>query len=59
MPEKFTNIEKTGTTQSESDTNIKYKGDYLKIISYKNMSLYLKHIWLLYYHILEMMDLFY
>lgn len=37
MPEKFTNIEKTsGTTKSEEDTNVKYKGDYLKIVGYKN-----------------------
>jgi 8-oxo-dGTP pyrophosphatase MutT (NUDIX family) len=37
MPEKFTNIEKTsGTTKSEQDTDVKYKGDYLKVIGYKN-----------------------
>ena len=37
MPEKFTNIEKTsGTTKSEQDTDVKYKGDYLNIIGYKN-----------------------
>ena len=37
MPEKFTNIEKTsGTTKSEQDPDVKYKGDYLKVIGYKN-----------------------
>ena len=38
MPEKFTNIEKTsGTTKAEEqDTDVKFKGDYLKIVGYKN-----------------------
>jgi len=38
MPEKFTNIEKTtsSTTKLEEDTDVKYKGDYLKVIGYKN-----------------------
>ena len=39
MPEKFTNIEKnTGTTQAqqEEDTNIKFKGEYLKVVAYKD-----------------------
>ena len=37
MPEKFTNIEKkSGTTKSEMESEVKYKGDYMKIISYKN-----------------------
>ena len=37
MPEKFTNIEKTsGTTQAQEDTDVKYKGDYLKVVGYKN-----------------------
>lgn len=37
MPEKFTNIEKTsGTTQSEQNNDVKFKGDYLKVIGYKN-----------------------
>ena len=38
MPEKFTNIEKTSSTTNseEKDTNIKFKGDYLKVIGYKN-----------------------
>ena len=37
MPEKFTNIEKTsGTTEAKPDNNIKFKGDYIKIVNYKN-----------------------
>ena len=38
MPEKFTNIEKTSgnTNVEEQDTDVKYKGDYLKVVGYKN-----------------------
>jgi 8-oxo-dGTP pyrophosphatase MutT (NUDIX family) len=37
MPEKFTNVEKnSGTTESKPDNNLKFKGDYLKIINYKD-----------------------
>lgn len=38
MPEKFTNIEKTsGTTKTDGqDTDVKYKGEYLKVVGYKN-----------------------
>ena len=38
MPEKFTNIEKSsGTTKvEEQDTDVKYKGEYLKVVGYKN-----------------------
>lgn len=38
MPEKFTNIEKTsGTTKTEQqDNDVKFKGDYLKVIGYNN-----------------------
>jgi 8-oxo-dGTP pyrophosphatase MutT (NUDIX family) len=37
MPEKFTNIEKTsGTTTEAKDTDVKFKGDYLKVVGYKN-----------------------
>jgi len=34
MPEKFTNIEKSGPPKSEEE--IKYKGEYLNVVSYKN-----------------------
>jgi 8-oxo-dGTP pyrophosphatase MutT (NUDIX family) len=37
MPEKFTNIEKmSGSTKSEQDPDVKYKGDVLKVIGYKD-----------------------
>lgn len=35
MPEKFTNIEKKSGTTIQQDNDIKFKGDYLKVINYK------------------------